>query len=56
MIDYNLYIKQVFDSFVFPGVVGGLVLGFSAYILSTGIALGYKLIANAGNIETYDIE
>ena len=56
MIDYNLYIKQIFETFVFPGVLGGLGLGFSVYILSTGIALGYKFVANAGNIETYDIE
>ena len=55
-MDVNTYIKEIFDSFVLPGTLGGLFIGFSAYIISTGVALGYKLIANFGNVETYEIE
>ena len=55
-MEINTYIQQIFTSFVFPGLLGGLLIGFSVYLLSTGVALGYRLIANFGNVETYEIE
>ena len=55
-MDVSTYIGQIFNSFVLPGLFGGLLIGFSTYILSTGVALGYKLIANFGNVETYDYD
>ena len=55
-MEINTYIQQIFTSFVFPGLLGGLLIGFSAYIISTGVALGYKLIANFGNVEKYEID
>lgn len=55
-MEVNTYIQQIFNTFVFPGVLGGLFIGFSAFILSTGVALGYRLIADFGNVEKYDLD
>ena len=53
-MDISTYIKHIFDTFVSPGLLGGLFIGFSVYLISTGVAFGYKLIADIGNVEKYD--
>lgn len=54
MIFLDIYVKEIFDSFVFPGVMGGLLIGFSAYILSLGFAKGIELVNNFGTYEVYE--
>lgn len=48
------YIKEIFDNFVAPGLVGGMLIGFSSYLLSLGIAKGFELVNNFGNYEVYE--
>ena len=53
-MDYGLYIKDIFESFVAPGLLGGLLIGFSSYILSLGFAKAFELINTFGNYEVYE--
>ena len=55
-MNINTYIKEIFDIFVTPGLIGGIFIGFSVYLISTGLAFGYRLIADIGNVEQYNIE
>ena len=55
-MEINTYIQQIFNTFVFPGLLGGLLIGFAVYIISTGVALGYRLIADFGNVEKYELD
>lgn len=45
------YISDLFSIFVLPGVFGGLLIGFGAFILSSGFAIGLKLIMSFGSFE-----
>ncbi|MGL6125461.1 MAG: hypothetical protein ACRC1F_03210 [Metamycoplasmataceae bacterium] len=48
------YINDLFTIFVLPGVFGGLLIGFGAFIISNGFAIGLKMIMSFGSCELED--
>lgn len=48
------YVQSLFNDFVAPGLYGGLLLGFSVYLLSLGFAKAFELVNNFGSYDVYE--
>ena len=53
-MEINQYINEIFNNFVIPGALGGLLIGFSIYFISLGVSFGYKLISSFANYGEYE--
>lgn len=50
----DIYITEIFNTFLVPGLMGGLIIGFSVYFFSFGISKALDLINTFGNYEVYE--